>query len=71
MASVSGRRPSGSWELHCAEVLGRVRRTYRIVSRGNAAYLAGFSLVWFGAIVGFVIIGDRHAAIPLAVLHPA
>jgi hypothetical protein len=48
-----------------------VHRTYRIVSWGNAAYLAGFLLVWFGAIVGFVIIGDRHAAIPLAVLHPA
>jgi hypothetical protein len=45
--------------------------TYRIVSRGKAAYLAGFSPAWFGAIVGFVIIGDRHAAIPLAVLHPA
>ena len=32
--------------------------TYRIVSRGTAAYLAVFSLVWFGAIVGFVIIGQ-------------
>jgi len=29
--------------------------TYRIVSRGKAAYLAGFSPAWFGAIVGFVM----------------
>jgi uncharacterized protein (DUF58 family) len=31
--------------------------TYRI-SRSSAAYYVGFSLVWFGAIVGFVIIGQ-------------
>lgn len=32
-------------------------RTYRI-SKSAAAYDVGFSLVWFGGIVGFVIIGQ-------------
>ena len=32
-------------------------RSYR-VSRGGAAYCVVFSLIWFGAIVGFVIIGQ-------------
>jgi hypothetical protein len=32
-----------------------VPRTY-LISRGIAAYLVGFCLVWFGLIVGFVII---------------
>jgi uncharacterized protein (DUF58 family) len=32
-------------------------RSYRI-SKGLAAYYVGFSLVWFGGIVGFVIIGQ-------------
>jgi hypothetical protein len=34
-----------------------VPRAY-FISRGIAAYLVGFCLVWFGAIVGFVIIGQ-------------
>jgi hypothetical protein len=34
-----------------------VPRTYRISKRA-AAYYIGFSLVWFGVIVGFVIIGQ-------------
>jgi uncharacterized protein (DUF58 family) len=34
-----------------------VPRTYRI-SKGAVAYYVGFSLVWFGGIVGFVIIGQ-------------
>jgi hypothetical protein len=34
-----------------------VARTY-LISRGVAAYLVAFCLVWFGAIVGFVIIGQ-------------
>jgi hypothetical protein len=34
-----------------------VPRTY-LISRGVAAYLVGFCLVWFGLIVGFVIIGQ-------------
>ena len=29
-----------------------------MISRGIAAYLVGFCLVWFGGIVGFVIIGQ-------------
>src|SRR5207245_9571339 len=42
--------------VHCADLLGRVPRTYRIVSRSMAAYYVGFSLIWFGSIVGFVMI---------------
>jgi hypothetical protein len=34
-----------------------VSSTYRI-SRSAAAYYVGFSLVWFGGIVGFVIVGQ-------------
>jgi hypothetical protein len=34
-----------------------VPRTY-LISRGIAAYLVGFCIVWFGGIVGFVIIGQ-------------
>ena len=34
-----------------------VPRTY-LISRGFAAYSVGFCLVWFGAIVGFVVIGQ-------------
>ena len=40
-----------------ADLDARVHRTYTM-SRGAAAYYVGFSLVWFGSIVGFVIVGQ-------------
>jgi|SRR6478672_450229 apolipoprotein N-acyltransferase len=38
---------------------GEMLRSYR-VSRGNAGYAVVFSLIWFGAIVGFLIIPWLH-----------
>ena len=53
--------------------LERVPRSYRI-SLAAAVYYVGFSLVWFGLIVGFVIVGQlphdwtgAHVAAALAV----